>query len=167
MPKYAVMPQQSHAFAPTKNASDIELVIDAMELLHAGKCQNFLHCFIGWGLHQIGGEAEGERQDRVWVWCEDGSHRPPQGMQRVFLPGSTWTASAKCERDQKRCIADISCTLGSNSDSTESHQSLRRQQRLGDLGLAGQTGKNFRKRILIEKIWFAQSKSTVQKNRRV
>jgi len=39
--KYAIIPQQQFAYIPGKNASDITLVIDAMDLLHTGRFDGF------------------------------------------------------------------------------------------------------------------------------
>jgi len=39
--KYAVIPQQQFAYTTGKNASDITLVIDAMDLLHSGRFDGF------------------------------------------------------------------------------------------------------------------------------
>ncbi|MES0179677.1 NYN domain-containing protein [Mesorhizobium sp. M0025] len=39
--KHAIIPQQQFANNPGKNASDITLVIDAMDLLHSGRFQGF------------------------------------------------------------------------------------------------------------------------------
>ena len=39
--KYAIIPQQQFAPTPGKNASDITLVIDAMDLLHSGRFEGF------------------------------------------------------------------------------------------------------------------------------
>lgn len=41
MPTYAIMPHQNFAFTSGKNASDIALVIDAMDLLHSGRFDGF------------------------------------------------------------------------------------------------------------------------------
>ena len=38
---HAIMPQQNFAYTPGKNASDIALVIDAMDLLHSGRFEGF------------------------------------------------------------------------------------------------------------------------------
>jgi uncharacterized LabA/DUF88 family protein len=38
---YAIMPHQNFAYTPGKNASDIALVIDAMDLLHSGRFEGF------------------------------------------------------------------------------------------------------------------------------
>jgi hypothetical protein len=39
--KHAIMPYQNFANTPGKNASDIALVIDAMDLLHSGRFDAF------------------------------------------------------------------------------------------------------------------------------
>ncbi|WP_423067356.1 NYN domain-containing protein [Devosia sp. CN2-171] len=39
--KYAIIPQQQFAYTTGKNASDITLVIDAMDLLHSGRFSGF------------------------------------------------------------------------------------------------------------------------------
>jgi len=39
--KYAIIPQQQFAYTTGKNASDITLVIDAMDLLHSGRFEGF------------------------------------------------------------------------------------------------------------------------------
>jgi uncharacterized LabA/DUF88 family protein len=39
--KYAIIPQQQFAYTTGKNASDITLVIDAMDLLHSGRFHGF------------------------------------------------------------------------------------------------------------------------------
>src|SRR6188768_1277291 len=39
--KYAIIPQQQFAYTTGKNASDITLVIDAMDLLHKGRFDGF------------------------------------------------------------------------------------------------------------------------------
>ena len=39
--KHAIMPQQHFAYTTGKNASDITLVIDAMDLLHSGRFDGF------------------------------------------------------------------------------------------------------------------------------
>lgn len=39
--KYAIIPQQQFAYVTGKNASDIALVIDAMDLLHSGRFDGF------------------------------------------------------------------------------------------------------------------------------
>ncbi|MDC9825845.1 NYN domain-containing protein [Devosia sp. ZB163] len=39
--KYAIIPQQQFAYTTGKNASDITLVIDAMDLLHSGRFDGF------------------------------------------------------------------------------------------------------------------------------
>lgn len=39
--KYAIIPQQQFAYTQGKNASDITLVIDAMDLLHSGRFDGF------------------------------------------------------------------------------------------------------------------------------
>jgi uncharacterized LabA/DUF88 family protein len=39
--KYAIIPQQQFAYTAGKNASDITLVIDAMDLLHSGRFDGF------------------------------------------------------------------------------------------------------------------------------
>jgi uncharacterized LabA/DUF88 family protein len=39
--KHAIVPQQNFAYTPGKNASDIALVIDAMDLLHSGRFDGF------------------------------------------------------------------------------------------------------------------------------
>ncbi|WP_088343187.1 MULTISPECIES: NYN domain-containing protein [Rhodomicrobium] len=41
LPKYAIDPYQQFAYTTGKNASDIALVIDAMDLLHSGRMQGF------------------------------------------------------------------------------------------------------------------------------
>src|ERR1700732_3724394 len=38
---HAIMPHQNFAYTPGKNASDIALVIDAMDLLHSGRLDGF------------------------------------------------------------------------------------------------------------------------------
>jgi len=38
---HAIMPHQNFAYTPGKNASDIALVIDAMDLLHSGRFEGF------------------------------------------------------------------------------------------------------------------------------
>ena len=40
-PKYAIDPYQQFAYTTGKNASDIALVIDAMDLLHSGRLDGF------------------------------------------------------------------------------------------------------------------------------
>ena len=40
--KHAIIPQQQFAYVTGKNASDITLVIDAMDLLHKGRLRRFL-----------------------------------------------------------------------------------------------------------------------------
>ena len=39
--KHAIIPQQQFAYTTGKNASDITLVIDAMDLLHSGRFDGF------------------------------------------------------------------------------------------------------------------------------
>lgn len=39
--KHAIVPQQQFAYTTGKNASDIALVIDAMDLLHTGRFDGF------------------------------------------------------------------------------------------------------------------------------
>src|SRR5246500_3046730 len=39
--KHAIIPQQQFAYTTGKNASDITLVIDAMDLLHSGRFEGF------------------------------------------------------------------------------------------------------------------------------
>ena len=39
--RHAIIPQQQFAYTPGKNASDIALVIDAMDLLHSGRFDGF------------------------------------------------------------------------------------------------------------------------------
>lgn len=39
--RYAIIPQQQYAYTTGKNASDITLVIDAMDLLHSGRFDGF------------------------------------------------------------------------------------------------------------------------------
>ncbi|AOF93373.1 NYN domain protein (plasmid) [Sinorhizobium sp. RAC02] len=41
MAKHAIIPQQQFAYTTGKNASDITLVIDAMDLLHSGRSDGF------------------------------------------------------------------------------------------------------------------------------
>lgn len=41
MPTFAIMPHQNFAYTSGKNASDIALVIDAMDLLHSGRFDGF------------------------------------------------------------------------------------------------------------------------------
>ncbi len=41
MSKHAIIPQQQFAYTTGKNASDITLVIDAMDLLHSGRFEGF------------------------------------------------------------------------------------------------------------------------------
>ena len=41
LPRYAIIPQQQFAYTTGKNASDITLVIDAMDLLHSGRFDGF------------------------------------------------------------------------------------------------------------------------------
>ena len=41
LPKYAIDPYQQFAYTSGKNASDIALVIDAMDLLHSGRLDGF------------------------------------------------------------------------------------------------------------------------------
>jgi uncharacterized LabA/DUF88 family protein len=41
LPRHAIMPQQQFAYVTGKNASDIALVIDAMDLLHTGRFDGF------------------------------------------------------------------------------------------------------------------------------
>lgn len=41
LPKYAIIAQQQFAYTTGKNASDITLVIDAMDLLHSGRFDGF------------------------------------------------------------------------------------------------------------------------------
>ncbi len=41
LPKYAILWQQQHAHTVGKNASDIAMVIDAMDLLHSGRFDGF------------------------------------------------------------------------------------------------------------------------------
>jgi hypothetical protein len=41
LPKHAITPQQQFAYTTGKNASDITLVIDAMDLLHSGRFDGF------------------------------------------------------------------------------------------------------------------------------
>ena len=42
--KHAIIPQQQFAYTTGKNASDITLVIDAMDLLHSGRFDGFCRC---------------------------------------------------------------------------------------------------------------------------
>lgn len=42
---YSIQPVQQFSSASGKNSSDSVLIIDAMDLLHTGKLQGFLHCF--------------------------------------------------------------------------------------------------------------------------
>src|ERR1700755_3671276 len=44
--KHAIIPQQQFAYTTGKNASDITLVIDAMDLLHSGRFDGF--CLVSW-----------------------------------------------------------------------------------------------------------------------
>src|ERR1051325_9269751 len=39
--KHAIIPQQNFAYTTGKNASDIALVIDAMDLMHSGRFDGF------------------------------------------------------------------------------------------------------------------------------
>jgi NYN domain len=41
---HAIMPHQNFAYTAGKNASDIALVIDAMDLLHSGRFDGFCLC---------------------------------------------------------------------------------------------------------------------------
>ena len=41
LPRHAIIPQQQFAYTKGKNASDITLVIDAMDLLHSGRFDGF------------------------------------------------------------------------------------------------------------------------------
>lgn len=41
LPKYGILPHQQFAYTTGKNASDIALVIDAMDLLHSGRFDGF------------------------------------------------------------------------------------------------------------------------------
>ena len=41
LPKYAIDPYQQFSYTTGKNASDIALVIDAMDLLHSGRLDGF------------------------------------------------------------------------------------------------------------------------------
>jgi len=41
LPKYAIMPHQQFAYTTGKNASDVAMVIDAMDLLHSGRFDGF------------------------------------------------------------------------------------------------------------------------------
>jgi uncharacterized LabA/DUF88 family protein len=41
LPRHAIIPQQQFAYTAGKNASDITMVIDAMDLLHSGRFEGF------------------------------------------------------------------------------------------------------------------------------
>ena len=51
---YSIQPIQQFANTRGKNATDSALIIDAMDLLHAGKLQGFLHCILGQRLYAAG-----------------------------------------------------------------------------------------------------------------
>ena len=94
--KHAIIPQQQFAYTTGKNASDITLVIDAMDLLHGGRFDGFAWC------HQTAIYAAcrphpGARRRRVRVRRAEDTGKFSAGLSNSSIP-KTCSAARRTTR---------------------------------------------------------------------
>ena len=83
--KHAIIPQPQFAYTTGKNASDITLVIDAMDLLHSGRFDGFLSGFLGQRFHPVGRPYPRARRGRLRIRRAQTSGKLPPGLSKVHL----------------------------------------------------------------------------------
>ena len=83
--KYAIDPYQQFAYTTRKNASDIALVIDAMDLLHSGSARRFLSRLFGQRLHAPCVSSPGTGCRCLRLRRAEDSREFPAGVPQVHL----------------------------------------------------------------------------------
>ena len=83
--KYAIDPYQQFAYTTGKNASDIALVIDAMDLLHSGRLDGFCLVSSGQRLHAPCVSSPGTGCRCLRLRRAEDSREFPAGVPQVHL----------------------------------------------------------------------------------
>src|SRR5213075_2303448 len=84
--KHAIIPQQQFAYTTGKNASDITLVIDAMDLLHSGRFDGF--CLVSSDSDFTRLAAHPGTGDRcVWFWRTENAGELSPGVPSLCVYG--------------------------------------------------------------------------------
>ena len=83
--KHAIIPQQQFAYTTGKNASDITLVIDAMDLLHSGRFDGFCLVSSDSDFTRLGRPYQGARRRCVWVRRAEDAGKLSAGLPKIRL----------------------------------------------------------------------------------
>ena len=134
--KHAIIPQQQFAYTTGKNASDITLVIDAMDLLHSGRFDGF--CLVS-SDSDFTRLAARIREQGVDVFGF-GEQKTPESFRqacRRFVYTENLLSGAANSQDAARFKA-ASARRRSHADHQEDH---RADGKRGWLGALGEVGK--------------------------
>jgi hypothetical protein len=85
--EFGIVPHHQPANTVGKNASDIALVIDAMDLMHSGRFDGFVLCQFRQRFHPAGQPHPRTGARRLRHRPAEDAGRVPQGLQAVHLRG--------------------------------------------------------------------------------
>ncbi len=109
--EYALSPVHIPPAAVGKNATDMKLAIEAMDLLHRGQLEGFCIASCGQRFHHAGQPHPGGRRFGLWIWRAEGLHGLCPFMRPLLLLRSspaarTSRASKPSSRKQVKLPVD-------------------------------------------------------------
>ena len=146
--KHAIIPQQQFAYTTGKNASDITLVIDAMDLLHSGRFDGFCLVSSDSDFTRLAARIREPRARRrcSWVRRAENSRELPAGLSKVRVHREP--AYRCCE--QPRCRLNIKASSApqrSHAHHKKGHHADGKRRRVGASEGSRKTAANLALRL--------------------
>ena len=160
--QHAIIPQQQFAYTTGKNASDITLVIDAMDLLHSGRFDGF--CLVS-SDSDFTRLAARIREQGVDVFGF-GEQKTPESFRqacRRFVYTENLLSGAGNSQDGG--IKASSATQRSRADHQQDRYSDGKRRWLGALGRSWKTTRQPSVRFRSAKLWLSQAERLGTKDR--
>jgi hypothetical protein len=162
--KHAIIPQQQFAYTTGKNASDITLVIDAMDLLHSGRFDGF--CLVS-SDSDFTRLAARIREQGVDVFGF-GEHKTPESFRqacRRFVYTENLLAGAANSQGYGRVVEAAAACQRGHARHQESHHPDGERGRLGDPRRSRQAACQSCFRLRSENLRLSQAQRSRAENR--
>ena len=165
--KYAIDPYQQFAYTTGKNASDIALVIDAMDLLHSGRFDGF--CLVS-SDSDFTRLASRLRENRVPMSTASASRRHPRVSGRraasSFTPRTCYPRP-RFRLPKRGFHQSPAAAQRGHSHLEQGHDADGDGRWLGRLGRGGATPREHRLRLRPAHLWLSKTERSGPKDRSV
>lgn len=154
--KHAIIPQQQFAYTTGKNASDITLIIDAMDLLHSGRFDGFCLVSSDSDFTRLAARIREQGIDVFGLRRTEDAGELPAGLSKVRLHGEL--ACRPSEHPGRRLEIDVaSAARCRNPHHQEGHHPDGERGRLGDARGSWPPARQSRVRFRSANVWLPQA----------